>query len=109
MIRLSANPLKARINAVLVEEKRLSRSILRQEEIIRRWLQDAPVLAEKSETSLDTRSVLRKDSAALRLKGAEALRNGMSLLEEERKKVRGHHNLKSNKKNAPPRLIDIEL
>jgi len=109
LISLSSNPLKSSINDVFVEEKRLSRKIIRQEQIIRGWLRDAPVLEEKAAVSLDDLSRFRKESAALRIKGCATLRTGMALLEQERGRVKGNSLLKSTKKEAVPRLIDIHL
>jgi len=109
LITLSSNPLKTRINVVLVEEKRLSRKIIRQEEIIRGWLKEAPVLEERAESSLNELSLLRKESASLRMKGCDSLRSGMILVEQERSRLRGKTLLKSNKKEVVPRLIDIQL
>jgi len=109
LLSRTSNPLQSRLNEILSEEKRLSRKIIRQEQIISGWLKEAPVLLEKASVSLRELGALRKESAELRIRGSESLKSGMKKLEQEKERVRGNISLKTNRKEAAPRLIDIKL
>jgi hypothetical protein len=109
LILLAGNPLKAKLSQVLIEEKRLSLKILNQEKIIRLWLSQAPILKEQADSELMELATIRHESAFLRREGCDTLRSGMMQLEKERLRSRGKISIKSHKKEAAPRLIDITL
>ena len=109
LIKQSETPLKSEFNSILLEEKRLSTKLIRQEQILERWLKDVVFLQDNFADELSSLQELRNESLKLRNKGRSSLKTGLTLVDQEQQKIEKNLLPKSTKKEAAPRLIDITL
>ncbi len=107
--KLCEKPIQSDLSLLTAEEGRTARKLVNQEKILARWLEDVPSLAREFASELNKLQELRIQCRNLRDKGRSSLKTGLTLLDRERGRVKGSPVSKSFKKEAAPRLIDIEL
>lgn len=109
LVKQSETPLKANLDSILLEEKRLSAKLIHQEKILNLWIKDVPALQLDFKEELSSLQNMRNECLKLRNKGRSSLKTGLTLIQQEQQKIEKNLLPKSTKKEAAPRLIDITL
>ncbi len=109
IILLAERPLRSDLTLHRHEESHLSAKILKAETILACWLKEAPFLEGQNRAALDRLQALRRDCGNLLNKGRCSLKTGLTLLDREQRRCHTAPGPKFRKKEAVPRLIDIQL